>query len=327
MNLPLPMDSLQTTRRRLLKALAATPALSIAAAWADEAPLRLGTSTPGGGFALYGQALERVLNARAGRALLTAVGTRGTNENLQGLASGELDIALIQGTSANEVLQAQADPGLRVLYAMYPSPGMLAVPGDSPARRLEDLKGEPIVFGVRASGLVLLAQQVFGALDLDIDRDFRAVYVEKAAQSPQRVLDGEAAGLWGAGVGWPGFTRLAQAPGGARFIGPSPAQIPRILEAQPFLKAMEVPAGAYPGLEQALPTVGSWNMVLARAALPEDRAYRFARAMHEAAADLAAALPQAAMSTARHTLQATPSPDLLHPGTARLLQELRLLPG
>lgn len=327
MNLLLPITPAQAARRRLLRALAVTPALGIASAWAGDAPLRLGTSTPGGGFALYGQALERVLNARAGRTLLTAVGTKGTNENLQGLASGELDIALIQGTSANQVLQTQGDAGLRVLYAMYPSPGMLAVPGDSTARRLEDLKGQPVVFGVPASGLVLLARQVFGGLGLDIDRDFRALYVEQAAQSPQRVLDGEAAGLWGAGVGWPGFTRLAEAPRGASFIGPSPAQIPQILQAQPFLKAMEVPAGAYAGLEHALPTVGSWNVMLTKATFSEERAYQLARALHEAAAALAAALPQAAMSTARLTAQATPSPALLHSGTARLLRELGLLPG
>ncbi|MBA3589273.1 TAXI family TRAP transporter solute-binding subunit [Methylibium sp.] len=327
MNLLLPITPAQAARRRLLRALAVTPALGIASAWAGDAPLRLGTSTPGGRFALYGQALEGVLNARAGRTLLTAVGTKGTNENLQGLASGELDIALIQGTSANQVLQTQGDAGLRVLYAMYPSPGMLAVPGDSTARRLEDLKGQPVVFGVPASGLVLLARQVFGGLGLDIDRDFRALYVEQAAQSPQRVLDGEAAGLWGAGVGWPGFTRLAEAPRGASFIGPSPAQIPQILQAQPFLKAMEVPAGAYAGLEHALPTVGSWNVMLTKATFSEERAYQLARALHEAAAALAAALPQAAMSTARLTAQATPSPALLHSGTARLLRELGLLPG
>ncbi len=43
--------------------------------------------------------------------------------------------------------------GLCILYAMYPSPGMLAVARASAARRLEDLAGQPVVFGVRTSGL------------------------------------------------------------------------------------------------------------------------------------------------------------------------------
>lgn len=314
-------------RRRVVQALAASPLIALAPLRAAEAPLRMGTSTPGGGFHLYGQTLERVLNADTRSAAVTAVATRGSEENLQRLAKGELDAALIQGTSASQALNGKGDASLRVLYAMYPSPGMLAVRGDSTARRFEDLKGQPVVFGVAASGLVLFARQVFAAIGLDIDRDFDAIYVEKALDAPQRVIDGEAAALWGAGEGWPGFTRLAQSPRGARFIGPGASQVPRILAAHPFLKAMEVPAGAYPGLERELPTVGSWNLILARADLPEARAYAFVRAMHQAAAQLALALPQASMSTSRHTVDATPSLALLHPGTTRLLRELKLVPG
>jgi len=34
------------------------------------------------------------------------------------------------------------------------------------------------------------------------------------------VQDGRAAALWGAGIGWPGFSAMAESPGGARFIAP-----------------------------------------------------------------------------------------------------------
>lgn len=316
----------QTSRRTILTAIAALPTLAFTPALA-EAPLRLGTSTPGGGFTLYGETLARVVNGRAGAPLIEPARTSGTAENLRLLADGRLDLALIQGTAASQVLQAEDASGLRIVFAMYPSPGMLAVPGDSLARRIEDLKGQPVVFGVRASGLVLLAQQVFGALGLDLDRDFQSIYVRQAAESPERVISGEAAGLWGAGEGWPGFVRLAESPRGARFLGPSPEQIPRILEAHPFLTAMAAPAGAYPALDRDLPTVGSWNLILGRSDLAAERVHRFAAAMHEAASDLAAALPQAAMSTAARTAEAAPSAGLIHPGTARLLEELKLPPG
>jgi hypothetical protein len=48
--------------------------------------------------------------------------------------------------------------------------------------------------------------------------------------------------------------------------------------------------------------------------------------MHEATAELGNALSQATMSTVESTLRATPSIGLLHPGSARLLREPRLLP-
>lgn len=322
-----PMAAIGLLRRRLLLAaplcawLQAVPRMATAMPSAVAAPasvpaalqpLRLGTSTPGGGFSQYGELLQAVLNRRQGREVLQALPTRGTVENLDLLQRGELDMALIQGTSADEVLQKGRAGGLCILYAMYPSPGMLAVPRASAARRLEDLVGQPVVFGVRTSGLVTLARQVFTGIGLDIDRDFKAIYVERAADSPRIVLAGEAGGLWGAGEGWPGFVQVAQSPGGARFIGPSPAQIPRIIARYPLLKGMEVPAQAYAGIASALPTVGSVNLILARADLDDVRAEAFVTAMQQAGPELTAALPQAGFSTLANTLASAPSPELLH---------------
>ncbi len=282
------------------------------AAPADDAPLVLGTSTPGGGFALYGEVLERVLNGRAGRPVLHARPTRGTSENLELLQRGEIDAALIQGTAASEIFQPGRPTDLRILFAMYPSPGLLAVAAASPIHRLEDVRGQPVVVGVRTSGLVTLGRQVFAGIGIDIDRDVRAIYVEQAAESPRLVLAGAAVGLWGAGEGWPGFLQLAAAPGGARFIGPSTSQIATIVERYPLLKAMEVAAGAYPGIDVPLPTVGSVNWIVARAGLDDRRAARFVDGMRAAATELAAALPQAAFSTLANTRASAPSADSLH---------------
>ena len=181
-------------------------------------------------------------------------------------------------------------------WAMYPSPGMLAVPAAPNVRQLQDLIGQPVVFGVRTSGLVTLARQVFSGIGLDIDRDFQAIYVEQAAQSPGLVQSGQARGLWG-----------------ARFIGPNSEQTADILRKFPLLKALDVPVGTYPGMAQPLPTVGSVNLILTHDRLPDTRAQAFVAAMQAAAYDLTAALPQAAFSTRANTLASTPSLDLLHP--------------
>ena len=225
-------ESRHTDRRRFI-ATAATALLAPLAAAARMVetctdcsdPLILATSTPGGGFSLYGDTLARVLQQRVGHPVIRTRTTRGTTENLTLLRSAEVDAALIQGTSASAIFEQGPASGLRILFAMYPSPGMLAVPAASKAMRLEDLRGQRVVFGVRTSGLVTLGRQVYAGIGLDIDRDFQAIYVDEAAESPRIVLRGGAAGLWGAGEGWPGFTRLAEAKGGARFIGPSRRQM------------------------------------------------------------------------------------------------------
>src|SRR5205807_10109645 len=65
-------------------------------------------------------------------------------------------------------------------------------------------------------------------LGLDQQRDFTAVFLDRAADGPAMVIDGRVAALWGGGIGWPGFTAIAAGPAGARFIAPDPGGIQRI---------------------------------------------------------------------------------------------------
>jgi hypothetical protein len=189
------------------------------------------------------------------------------------LERGELDLGLIQGTSAYEALAGIGRPptAARIVGAMYSSPGMFVVRADTPFRRVGDLKGRRIVLGAASSGLVVQARYVLTGLGLDPDRDFEPVLLEKAGDGPPMVLDGQAAALWGGGVGWPGFARVAAGPAGARFVGLDPAEAVAVEARHPFLKPMTVPAGSYPGIIEPLLTVGAWNVVMARPDLPEGR--------------------------------------------------------
>ena len=117
---------------------------------------------------------------------------------------------------------------------------------------------------------------------------------------------------------------VAKSPGGARFIVPDADGIKRIQAKHPFLKTLTVPAGAYPGIEAPLTSVGSWSFVMTRPTLPEDVAYRLAHALHRGEAALAKRLPQAAETTARNTIDAAPRADAIHPGVRRYLREVGL---
>jgi uncharacterized protein len=139
------------------------------------------------------------------------------------------------------------------------------------------------------------------------------------------VMDGRAAALWGGGIGWPGFVTLAQA--GGRFIAPTADEIERIRAKHAFLKPLTIPAGSYPGQNAAINSVGSWSFVMARPTLPDDVAYRLARALHRGEADISRRLPQASETTAANTAAAAPRANLIHPGAARYLNELGPLSG
>jgi uncharacterized protein len=86
-----------------------------------------------------------------------------------------------------------------------------------------------------------------------------------------------------------------------------------------------VPAGSYRGQDAEITSVGSWSFILARPTLPDDVAYRLARALHRGEAALARRLPQAAETTAANTVAAVTRRELLHPGVARYLREAGLL--
>jgi uncharacterized protein len=138
------------------------------------------------------------------------------------------------------------------------------------------------------------------------------------------VMDGRAVALWGGGSGWPGFTAVAKSAAGARFIVPDADGIARIQSRHPFLQTLTVPANSFPGQTQALTSVGSWSLILARPTLPEDVAYRLARALHKGEVKLAERVPQARETTAGNTASAARR-DLLHPGVVKYLREIGLI--
>lgn len=284
----------------------------------------LGTATPGGGFPLYGGAFAETVNEVDPSLAVEPRNTKGSTENVPLLEAGKLDIGLVQGEVAYEALAGIGRPvaDLKIIAAMYSTAGMFVVRADSPYRSIGDLRGKPVAFGASGSGLVILARYVLDGLGLDRDKDFQAIYLERAGDGPAMVLDGRVAALWGGGVGWPGFVAVAQGPAGGRFIAPTPDEATRIRAKHNFLKPLTVAPGGYPGQTEPINSVGSWSFVLARPTLEDDTAYRLAKALHRGEAALGKRLAQARETTAANTAAAAPRQDLIHPGVLRYLREI-----
>jgi TRAP transporter TAXI family solute receptor len=290
----------------------------------QKTTISLGTATPGGGFPLYGNAFAHVMNEADPALLIEPRNTKGSNENIPLLEKGELDIGLVAGEPSYEAFMGIGRPAtrLKILTAMYSSPGMFVVRADSPYRTIRDLVGKPVAFGARGSGLPILSRYMLDGLGLKQDEDFRSVYLDRAGDGPAMVLDGRVAALWGAGIGWPGFTALAGSPGGARFIAPDADEISRIRARHSYLKPLTVPAGSYPNQNAPIDSMGSWSFVLARENFPDDVAYRLARTLHGVEAALCKRLAQACETTATNTVAAAPNVELIHPGVLKYFREI-----
>jgi TRAP transporter TAXI family solute receptor len=289
----------------------------------SKTTISLGTATPGGGFPLYGNALAETMNAADPALDIEPRNTRGSNENIPLLEEGKLDIALVAGEPSYEAfmgLGGRPKTSAKILTAMYSSPGMFVVRADSPYKTIRDLVGQPVAFGAKGSGLPILSRYMLDGLGLKQDEDFKAIYLDRAGDGPEMVKDGRAAALWGAGIGWPGFTTMAQS--GARFIAPDAGEIARIRAKHSFLKPLTVPANSYPGQSMPINSVGSWAFVLTRPNLPDDVAYRLARTLHGIEAAFCERLTQACETTAANTIAAAPDAALIHPGVMKYLKEI-----
>ena len=290
----------------------------------SKTTISLGTATPGGGFPLFGDNFASVMNASDPTLVIAPRNTKGSYENIPLLEAGQLDLGLVAGEPAYEAFKGIKRPvtHLKILVAMYSSPGMFVVRADSPYKTIHDLVGQPIAFGARGSGLPVMSRFILDGLGLKQDEDFKSIYLDHAGDGPAMVLDGRAAALWGAGSGWPGFTTMASSPGGARFIAPSAEEIVRVRAKHAFLKAMTIPAGSYPNQTTPIDSLGSWSFILTRADLPDDIAYRLIRTLHGAEGALCKKQAQACETTATNTLAAAPDPALIHPGVMKYLREI-----
>ena len=290
----------------------------------QKTTISLGTATPGGGFPLYGNAFAEVMNDADKTLAIEPRNTKGSNENIPLLEAGQLDLALVAGEPSYEAFMGIGRPRtrLKILTAMYSSPGMFVVRADSPYKTIRDLVDKPVAFGAKGSGLPILSRYVLDGLGLKQDDDFQSIYLDRAADGPTMVLDGRVAALWGAGIGWPGFATMAASPGGARFIAPDAGEIARIRAKHTFLKPLPVPAGSYPNQNAPIDALGSWSFVLARENLPDDVAYRLARSLHGAESTLCKKLAQACETTAANTIAAAPGPELIHPGVLKYFREI-----
>jgi uncharacterized protein len=293
----------------------------------QKTTISLGTATPGGGFPLYGNAFADIMNAADSTLSIEPRNTKGSNENIPLLEAGQLDIGLVAGEPSYEAFMGIGRPAthLKILTAIYSSPGMFVVRADSPYKTIRDLVGQPVVFGAKGSGLPIMSRYALDGIGLKQDEDFKSIYLDHAGDGPAMVLDGRAAALWGAGVGWPGFSTMAANPGGARFIAPDASEIARIRARHSFLKPLTIPAGSYPNQNAPIDSVGSWSFVLARDTLPDDVAYHLARTLHGVEATLCQRLAQACETTAANTVAAAPNPELIHPGVLKYFREIGVM--
>ena len=235
--------------------------------------LSLGTAGTGGIYYPLGGAIASRLSIADDARQYTAEVSGGSVENVNRIASGQMDVAM---AIASTMYQAQRGEGdfttalseLRAIAPLYANVTHILVPSSSPALSVADFGGLRVSVGAAGSGTEQLARHVLSAHGLTYD-DLTPQYLS-FAESSAALRDGaiDAAII---SVGYPAAAVLeATTTSAMRLIGFSDEVLDEMYQEHPYYSEGLIPEGAYRGVEAPIKTLAVMNWVFALESLPDD---------------------------------------------------------
>ena len=273
----------------------------------------------------YGGGLAKVLNEGLSDVRATAEVTAASVDNMKLIRDGRADVAFtLADTLADAVAGRGAFDGrpvpavsLAVLYSNYTQIITLASSG---IRRVADLRGRTVSTGSPGSGTEVTALRLLAAAGVDPGRDVRRQGLG-ASESADALKDGKIdAFFWSGGLPTAAVQDLSHTSGITIRLVPSADLIPALRREHGDLYfELQIPAGAYPGVDLAVPVVGVANVLVVNRSMPDALAYDITRLLFEHQPELAAIHPEARNLTLATAVKGSPAP--YHPGAARWYRE------
>ena len=229
--------------------------------------LSLGTAGTGGIYYPIGGALASRLSVADSLRQYTAEVTGGSVENVNRLREGQIDMGFALAVTVFEAHEGGQDyetpfTDLRVIAPLYANLVHVLVPRGSAVTSLAELAEARISVGSAGSGTEQVARQILEAYGFTYD-DVDARYLtfsESAASLRDGAIDAAIIS-----VGYPAAAVLeATTTGGARLISIEPERIESLRERYPYYSGGEIPAGAYPGVNEDISTIAMMNWIVAR---------------------------------------------------------------
>lgn len=287
--------------------------------------LSIATGDTGGVYYAYGGGLAKVVSEHVPGVRATAESTAASVDNLKLIRDGKAEIAFTLADTAADAAKGQgpfagASPvparALAVLYYNY----LHLVTLDARIVSLADLRGRVVSMGLPGSGTEITARRVLSATGLDPDRDVTRRGLGPT-QGADALKDGKLDALfWSGGLPTPAFLDLAHSPNVRMRLVPTGPALEALRGAHGDLyRSLEIPAGAYRGVDTAVPVVGVANLLVVRDDMSEDLAYRLTRVLFEHQVDLAAVHPEAKKLSLETAVKG--SPLEFHPGALRYYRE------
>jgi len=282
----------------------------------------IGTGGTGGIYYPYGGGVAEIWSKYVKGVKAVAEVTGASVENVKLAHKGETVIGEVMGDVAvagyNGLSKFKGKKhNILAMAIMYPNLLQVVTLKKSGITNIEQVKGRSISTGSPGSGTNFMAEAVLKALGIPLNsfKDRRLSFTESANALRDGTIE---VGIWSVGPGTSSILDLATTHD-IRIIGFTPAQTKKILAANKTYSSVDLAGGVYRGVDQAVPTIGVWNVMICQKSLETGMVYNLVKALYESQDYLLKIHPSASYTTPENAVKYSPIP--LHPGTIKYLGE------
>jgi len=292
----------------------------------DKVNLSIATGPTGGVYYPLGGGIANILSKYVPGYSANAEATAGSVANLQLMMQKKSDLALSMADAAWDGYKGQgkfsgAPVPVRTLMVAYPNRMHIVTVEGRGIQTLADLKGKRVSTGAPNSATELMAFRVCEAAGIDPEKDFRRERLtpEKSADAiKDNKLD---AFFWVGGLPTASVTDLAATPGIKIKLIDHAEVVEKMNQKYGQLYVRDtIPAKTYPGQDTTNHIATVWNLIVARADMPDAIAYNIVKTIFEKRDELIKVHGEARNFDLKYQSNAaTPIP--YHPGAAKYFAE------
>src|SRR5690242_7650203 len=233
--------------------------------------IRIGTAERDGTFHSQGIALKAVLDQRAALAPVEVLESSSASiENANRLHAGEIELGFMASNWVGRAKNGEkpfAQPiDIRMVAPMNAGPLFFIVRAGSDIRTVADLRGRRVAVGMKTSGMVQHAHNIFGVLGLSFS-DFTPVYLDFAAGADALAL-GEVDAQFQCPIPNKVMTELA-ARIDVRVLPYAPGDLEKVVAAVSYYRPAVMRQGALRGLDRDVAQPAVVNILATHARVPE----------------------------------------------------------
>jgi len=269
-------------------------------------------------------AISRIAYEKLPDIKITVESSGASVANAKLIGAGEADLAILQNDIAFYAIKGvkpmfdKTIANIRGVATLYPEHIQIQVRKASKITSVKDLKGRRVCIGPLGSGTEQNAIQILEAYGLKLE-DLGKVERLTAAESADYLKDGRIdAAFYTTGVGASVLVDAAMMVD-MMIVPVEGPQADMLMKKYPFYSKDIVPKGAYKGTDQDVPTVAVLAILVAKAELEEDVAYRITKAIFENLGHLERAHAKGKEVKLETALVGMPIP--LHPGAEKYFKE------